>query len=102
MRKPTTSQAGNYLFLAVVAAIAAFLTVGGFTPGYVPTCDHQPMRPGDTCVGSGGGTYDQMVDDHYRYDHIGFAISFPLMIIFLAIAIIERRRARRVPRSRRQ
>ena len=47
------------------------------------------------CIGTSGGTYEQLVGEHYRYDHAVFAASFPLMVLFAVLAVRERWRGRR-------
>lgn len=93
MSKPKT-QTTTFILLAAVAGIAALVTLGGLSPGFVPTCDGKLMGPGDGCIGTGGGTYDQMVHDHYRNDAIAFAITLPLTIVFIVLAVREYRRGR--------
>lgn len=99
MNKPRTKHTGTYVVLAVVSALVAFICFGAFTPGYVPSCDDKVMRPGDACIGQGGGSYDQMVHDHYRDERIGLCVSLPLTFLFTALALEEHRRGR--PRRRR-
>jgi hypothetical protein len=94
MSKPTT-RTRKFMCWAIVAGFVALLTVGGFAPGYAPTCDGQQMRPGDSCIGTGGGSYDQMVSDHSRDDQIVFFISFPLTILFVVLAVQEWKKGRR-------
>ena len=95
MNKPRTKHTGTYVTLAVASAFVAFLCFGAFTPGYVPSCDHQQMGPGDVCIGEDGGSYDQLVHDHYRDERIGLCVSLPLTFLFSALAVEERRRFRR-------
>lgn len=92
--KPRPKHFGTYVTFAVISAFVAFLCFGAFTPGYVPSCDHRSMRPGDACIGEGGGSYDQMVHEHYRDERIGLCVSLPLTFLFTALAVEERRRLR--------
>ncbi|WP_255954430.1 hypothetical protein [Streptomyces odontomachi] len=102
MAKATTKRTAWFVLWAVVAAIFALANVRVFVPGasddYRPRCDHQWMQPGDACIGSGGGSYDEMVHDHERNQELLFLISCPLTFVFTGLAIGERRRARRMKR----
>ncbi len=102
MSKSTTTRPVWFVLWAVIAAIVALNTWQAFDPGtdeYQPTCDHQQMQRGDGCIGSGGGSYDEMVDDHYRDEQLTFVVSCPLSILFAGLAIRARRYRRRVQKT---
>jgi len=95
MGKGKRTVSRRFAILAIVSAVAMFLGTAGFAPGYVPSCDRHPMGPGDSCIGTGGGSYDDMVDAHYRNFHILFWVALACLLFFTFHSIREFRSSRR-------
>ncbi|WP_329000578.1 hypothetical protein OHA18_39835 [Kribbella sp. NBC_00709] len=102
MGKPRKTHARRFALLALLFAVVTFFASAGFNSGYTPSCNHQRMNPGDSCIGTGGGDYGSMVDAHYRDFHIVFWAALAVMLFFTFHSIREfvgglraRRRARR-------
>ena len=95
MSKKSGTRTGTFVTLTVLAVLVSMVAFGAQLEGYRPTCDNQEMSPGDSCIGSGGGSYDDMVDAHYRDFRILLFIALPLAIFFAIYAIGEWRKGRR-------
>jgi hypothetical protein len=105
MRKSAGTRRVWFVLWAIVAAIVAIDNVRGFMPDsdhYTPTCDGKYMQAGDSCLtstGTGGGSYDQMVNDHLHNEQILFVVSCPLTILFTGLAIRGPKRRRQVSKA---
>ena len=95
MSKRAGTRTGTFATLAVLAFVVAMVAFGALLEDYSPTCDNHYMRPGDSCIGTGGGSYTDMVDAHFRDFRILLVIALPLAIFFTIYAIGEWRRGRR-------
>jgi hypothetical protein len=95
MSKARKTHARRFALLALLFAVVTFFASAGFTPGYAPTCNNQPMSPGDGCI-NGGGSYQNMVDAHYRNFHIIFWVALLVMLFFVFHSIKEAIRGRRL------
>jgi hypothetical protein len=93
--KKAGTRTGTFVTLAVLAVLVSMVALGALVEDYSPTCDGQYMRPGDSCIGSGGGSYADVVDTHYRDFRIVLFIALPLAFFFTIYAIGEWRRGRR-------
>ncbi|HET6744206.1 MAG TPA: hypothetical protein VFH76_34955 [Kribbella sp.] len=95
-KKVRTTHARRFALLALLFAAVTFIASGGFVDGYVPRCDNHAMNPGDSCIrNTGGGSYAEMVDRHYRDFHIMFWAALCVMIFFTYHSILEAVRGRR-------
>lgn len=96
MTKRAGTRTGTFTTLAVLATLTAMAAFGAqLDDDYSPICDNKFMHPGDVCIGTDGGTYDQLVAEHHLHARIVLFVALPLALFFAIYAIGEFRRGRR-------